>query len=163
MSHAVTVPSPVGQLTVRVEGDAVVSLDWTDVKASSSDHPVLAAAAEQLDAYFAGRLTDFDLPLAPRGTDHQKKVWREMSHIPFGALRTYGDMAAAIGSSARAVGTACGRNPIPIIVPCHRVVAAGGRIGGYSGRGGLDTKRALLALEGGTLRGDLLDGNGAAR
>jgi methylated-DNA-[protein]-cysteine S-methyltransferase len=71
-----------------------------------------------------------------------------MKTIPFGGLRSYGDMATAIGSSARAVGTACGRNPIPIIVPCHRVIATGGSIGGYSGRGGLETKRALLILEG---------------
>ena len=120
----------------------------SDADSRPAATPVQQEAAWQLTAYFAGELHDFDLPLAPDGTEHQKKVWAEMSRIPYGGLATYGDLAKAIGSAARAVGTACGKNPIPIIVPCHRVVATGGGIGGYSGRGGLDTKRALLHLEG---------------
>jgi len=143
-----TVNSPLGCLALRARDDAIIALDWVDKLSPPSNTPVLHEAARQLDAYFAGTLTDFDLPLAPDGTLHQKKVWTAMSNIPFGGLRTYGDLARDIGSAARAVGTACGKNPIPIIVPCHRVIAAGSGIGGYSGRGGLDTKRTLLALEG---------------
>lgn len=144
-----TLASPVGRLAVRTRDDMVVGLDWvadTDVTPVTS--PIQREAARQLDAYFAGTLQNFDLPLAPDGTEHQKKVWAEMSRIPYGGFATYGDLAKAIGSAARAVGTACGKNPIPIIIPCHRVVATGGGIGGYSGRGGLDTKRVLLNLEG---------------
>ena len=163
MNDTVTVASPVGHLTVGARDNAVVALDWTETPVTATDSPLLRAAAEQLDAYFDGRLSAFDLPLAPEGTDHQKRVWKEMCRIPYGDLATYGDLARTIGSSARAVGTACGRNPIPVIVPCHRVVGTGGRIGGYSGRGGLDTKRVLLNLEGAVAQGDLLDGSGAGR
>jgi methylated-DNA-[protein]-cysteine S-methyltransferase len=147
-STTLTVNSPVGCLALRARDGAIIALDWVEEMSPPTDAPVLHEAARQLTAYFDKALTSFDLPLAPDGTLHQKKVWAAMSDIPFGGLRTYGDLARDIGSSARAVGTACGRNPIPIIVPCHRVVAAGSGIGGYSGRGGLDTKRTLLALEG---------------
>jgi methylated-DNA-[protein]-cysteine S-methyltransferase len=88
------------------------------------------------------------LPLAARGTDYQKRVWAMMREIPFGETATYGGMAMALGSGPRAVGMACGRNPIPIIVPCHRVLGAGGKEGGFSGGRGLPTKRQLLAIEG---------------
>lgn len=143
-----TLDSPVGCLALRARDDDIVALDWVDEMTPRPNIPVLNEAARQLDAYFAGTLATFDLPLKPDGTLHQKKVWDDMMTIPYGGLRSYGDMAASIGSSARAVGTACGKNPIPIIVPCHRVIATGGGMGGYSGRGGLDTKRALLILEG---------------
>ena len=143
-----TLDSPVGCLALRARDDDIVALDWVDEMTPRPNIPVLNEAARQLDAYFAGTLTAFDLPLKPDGTLHQKKVWDDMMTIPYGGLRSYGDMAMAIGSSARAVGTACGKNPVPIIVPCHRVIATGGGMGGYSGRGGLETKRALLILEG---------------
>lgn len=143
-----TMDSPVGMLALRARGNAIVALDWVDEAQPRPNTELLNEAARQLDAYFAGQLEAFELPLDPDGTDHQKKVWDDMLTIPYGGLRSYGDMATAIGSSARAVGTACGKNPIPIIVPCHRVIATGGGMGGYSGRGGLDTKRALLILEG---------------
>ena len=143
-----TLDSPVGCLALRARDDDIVALDWVDEMTPRPNIPVLNEAARQLDAYFAGTLTAFDLPLKPDGTLHQKKVWDDMMTIPYGGLHSYGDMATAIGSSARAVGTACGKNPIPIIVPCHRVIATGGGMGGYSGRGGLETKRALLILEG---------------
>ncbi len=139
--------SPVGPLTVTEEDGAVTALDW-GAQANGDTSPLLAKARDQLEAYFAGELSDFDLPVAPAGTVHQRKVWQAMQEIPFGDYQTYGDLSAAIGSSPRAVGTACGRNPIPIIIPCHRVLAAGGGIGGYSGSGGTETKRYLLALEG---------------
>jgi methylated-DNA-[protein]-cysteine S-methyltransferase len=126
--------------------DAVVAIRWADEKAGNGS-PLLAAAARQLDAYFAGKLTDFDLPLRPAGSDFERSVWAAMQDIPFGETRCYGDLAAAIHSAPRAVGGACGRNPIPIVIPCHRVLGKGW-MGGYSGSGGLTTKKALLALEG---------------
>jgi methylated-DNA-[protein]-cysteine S-methyltransferase len=111
----------------------------------------LRLAAGQLADYFAGRAKRFELPLAPGGGAFERAVWTAMCRIPHGKTKTYGELAEAAGApgAARAVGTACGRNPIPIVIPCHRVTAAGGRLGGYSGLGGLETKRFLLALEGG--------------
>ena len=139
--------SPVGPLTVTEQNGALVSLEWND-RANNEASPLLAEARRQLQAYFAGTLATFDLPVAPAGTPHQQKVWRAMQKIAFGEHQSYGELSAAIGSSPRAVGTACGRNPIPIIIPCHRVLAAGDQIGGYSGNGGTTTKRYLLSLEG---------------
>lgn len=139
--------SPVGPLTVTERNGALTELEWRR-EANDESSPLLDEARRQLDAYFAGELTAFDLPVAPAGTPHQQKVWQAMQVIPLGEHQTYGALSAAIGSSPRAVGTACGRNPIPIIIPCHRVLAAGGKIGGYSGSGGTATKRYLLSLEG---------------
>ena len=102
---------------------------------------------DQLNRYFDGEIDDFDLPLDPPGTDFQKKVWSEMLKIPAGQTKSYGEIAKILNSAAQPVGTACGANPIPIIIPCHRILAAGGKMGGYSGLGGLETKTALLRLE----------------
>ena len=144
--------SPVGRLALEADGDTLTSVRWAGADEQpapgSTSSPILKEAAHQLDRYFAGRLRLFDLPLAGRGTPFQKRVWSMMSDIPFGATATYGGMAMALGSGARAVGTACGRNPLPIVVPCHRVLGSGGAIGGFSGGSGLPTKRQLLALEG---------------
>ena len=143
----ITVASPLGPLTVAERDGAIVALDWGT--ASGEDRTaLLLTAAQQLDAYFYCELRAFDLPLAPAGSAFQQAVWREMLAIPRGRTRTYGDLAARVDGVARAVGAACGRNPIPIIIPCHRVLAAGGRMGGYSGRGAAATKRFLLELEG---------------
>ena len=154
MPH-LSLQSPIGALTVFEDDGAIVSLDWGTVPnglAPGGDGTaLLRAAREQLAAYFRRDLETFDLPLAPPGSEFQRAVCRAMSGIPYGALRTYGEIAAAIGSAPRAVGGACGRNPIPVIIPCHRVVGAGGAMTGYSGAGGLETKRALLHLEGVTL------------
>lgn len=142
--------SPVGDLTLTAEGDALVALDWGWAPAEFEfvrETPLLREARRQLDAYFDGDLRDFDLPLAPGGTAHQEKVWKIMAAIPFGTTRTYGEIAAEMESFSRAVANACGRNPLPIILPCHRVVAAGGKLGGYSGDGGVETKKQLLNLE----------------
>ncbi len=109
---------------------------------------MLTEAARQLDRYFARKLERFDLPLAQRGTDFQKRVWAAMRDIPYGETATYGGMAMALGSGPRPVGMACARNPIPIIVPCHRVLGSGGKEGGFSGGKGLPTKRQLLATRG---------------
>ena len=145
------IESPVGRLAVEAGDDCVTGLRWTDADEqdpAATPGPMLKEATRQLDLYFRRKLRRFDLPLAARGTDHQKRVWAMMCEIPFGDTATYGGMAMALGSGPRAVGMACGRNPIPIIVPCHRVLGAGGKEGGFSGGRGLPTKRQLLALEG---------------
>ncbi|HQS15951.1 methylated-DNA--[protein]-cysteine S-methyltransferase [Reyranella sp.] len=144
------VDSPVGRLAVEADHDAVTSVRWSNGGSAgdTSTTPVLEEAVRQLEQYFARKRTRFDLPLAARGTDFQKSVWNMMCEIPFGGTATYGGMAMALGSGPRAVGMACGRNPIPIIVPCHRVLGSGGKEGGFSGGQGLPTKRQLLALEG---------------
>jgi methylated-DNA-[protein]-cysteine S-methyltransferase len=107
----------------------------------------LRAARAQLEAYFAGRLTEFDLPLAPRGTDFQRQVWLALRRIPYGVTTTYGEIARALGNAdaMRAVGAANGRNPLPIVVPCHRVIGADGSLTGFAG--GLSAKRWLLDHE----------------
>lgn len=145
---------PLGPLTVFEDGGAIVALEWgrgSPNAGSGATTALLKEARAQLDAYFDGRLRIFDLPLAPLGTDFQRAVWREMGRIPYGRTRTYGHVAARLGSAPRAVGGACGHNPIAIVQPCHRVVGANGWIGGYSGGAGPETKRALLELEGAPL------------
>ncbi|HEY4169744.1 MAG TPA: methylated-DNA--[protein]-cysteine S-methyltransferase [Reyranella sp.] len=145
------IDSPVGRLALEADGETLTGVRWasagertTNVKLS----PVLKEARRQVEHYFARQLRRFDLPLAARGTDFQKSVWKMMREIPYGETATYGGIAVALASGPRAVGTACGRNPIPIIVPCHRVLGSGGSEGGFSGGQGLPTKRKLLALEG---------------
>ncbi len=144
------IDSPVGRLALEAEGDALCAVRWTNADERSLDtpSPVLKEATSQLRRYFDRRLKRFDLPLLQRGTDFQKRVWAMMRDIPYGETATYGGMAMALGSGPRAVGMACGRNPLPIVVPCHRVLGSGGKEGGFSGGRGLPTKRQLLALEG---------------
>jgi methylated-DNA-[protein]-cysteine S-methyltransferase len=144
--------SPVGEITLSEDDGAIVSLDWGWARDNQST-PLLRKAKAQLDRYFDGKVMDFDLPLNPSGTEFQKKVWRAMAKIPYGRTKTYGDLAKVLNSASRAVGGACGANHIPIIIPCHRVLAANGKLGGYSGDGGLDTKVALLKIEGAMLDG----------
>ena len=136
-------PTPAGKICLRQEGGAIVALDWGEGP-ESSPTPLLRQARAEIDAYFAGERQDFDLPLAPRGTEFQRRVWRELAAIPKGRVLTYRELAARLASSPRAIGGACGANPIPIIIPCHRVLARNG-LGGYSGAGGLATKTWLLA------------------
>ncbi len=148
---SLTVSSPLGPLTLHEEDGVLTALDWdepAEATGTGDETPLLATAAQQLNAYFFCELRAFELPLGPRGTQHQRRVWRHMLDIPYGETRTYGEFARDLRSGPRAVGAACGRNPLPIIVPCHRVAAADGSLGGYSGRGGLATKRFLLELEG---------------
>jgi methylated-DNA-[protein]-cysteine S-methyltransferase len=139
--------SPIGPLTLSEEDGVIVSLDW-GWPPDSEETPLLLKARDQLEEYFDGKRQAFDLPLAPFGTDFQKRVWQALAAIPFGATRSYGALAAELGTSARALGTACGRNPIPVIIPCHRVLAGNGGLGGYSGMDGVETKQSLLRLEG---------------
>ena len=144
---SLSINTPVGHLSLIEDQDVLVAVEWGTV-ANSDDSTLLLETKTQLNAYFDGRLTEFDLPVSPSGTAFQQQVWAEMRKIPYGKLRTYGDLAVAIGGSPRPVGGACGRNPIPIILPCHRVVGNDGEMAGYSGGRGVLTKQQLLRLEG---------------
>lgn len=153
------VPSPIGTLTLRAEGGALIAIDFGAAiqaaagvavgaaAASAPPDPVLVDAAEQLASYFAGDLREFTLPLRPRGTPFELAVWDGLRRIPYGETTSYGELAGSVGrpGAARAVGRANGRNPLPIVVPCHRVIGADGTLTGYAG--GLAVKRALLDLE----------------
>ena len=146
--HRTLIQSPVGQLTLLGTETALTRIlfgdGWRDTEGSV---PVLDQTARELEEYFAGARREFTVPLAPEGTEFQRKVWAALREIPYGATVTYGEIAARIGKpkAAVAVGQANGRNPIPIIIPCHRVVGAGGKLVGYTG--GLHIKEALLAVE----------------
>lgn len=144
------VPSPLGPLTLSVRNGALVAIGWAEsnreAPALGTDDPVLQEARRQLDAYFAGRLDHFTVPLAPAGSDFQRRVWARMNAIPYGHVHRYGDLARDLDTAARAVGQACGRNPIPIVQPCHRVIGGSGN-GGFSAPGGLVTKAWLIAHE----------------
>lgn len=147
--------SPIGKLDIQLNDGCIVAIEIkpnnnkTSASQRASQH-ASSVVQQQLQAYFAGQQTEFDLPLNMSGTHFQKKVWREMLKIPAGETRSYGDIAKRLKSSARAVGNACRANPIPLIVPCHRVVAKAG-LGGFGGetRGRLmSIKRWLLQHEG---------------
>ena len=142
-----TMSSLVGFLTVTEENGAVTSLTFGGDGETPPDTPLLCEAQRQLRAYFGGTLQAFDLPLAPKGTAFQKAVWRELCAIPYGEKRSYRDIAAAVGNpnACRAVGMANHRNPIAILIPCHRVIGKDGALTGYAG--GLAVKQALLELE----------------
>jgi methylated-DNA-[protein]-cysteine S-methyltransferase len=160
-----TISTPIGDLTLFADDDgAITRLDFGGVAASpgASDRAAvdtgaasaahaLDAAADQLREYFAGERSAFDLPLRARGNAFEQLVWAELARIPYGETASYGEIARRIGhpGAARAVGRANGRNPIAIVVPCHRVIGSDGSLTGYAG--GLETKRALLALESGAL------------
>ncbi|WP_137127026.1 methylated-DNA--[protein]-cysteine S-methyltransferase [Roseomonas sp. HF4] len=139
--------TPLGDLTISEEDGAIVALDWGRGRDQDAT-PLLVAARDQLQDYFDGTRTAFDLPLAPHGTAFQQRVWAALRAIRAGQTRSYADIAREVGCrSPRAVGQANGANPIPILIPCHRVVAADGSLGGYSGGEGEATKRYLLDLE----------------
>lgn len=148
--------SPVGPLAIAASDAGVHAIEFhaprhalaRDGRWCEGEHALLDAIARQLDDYFAGARTTFDLPLAPEGTDFQRTVWHALAAIPYGETISYAQLAARIGkpSAVRAVGAANGRNPIPIVLPCHRVIGADGSLTGFGG--GLPTKRFLLALEG---------------
>ncbi len=151
--HRAQVDSPIGPILIAGDDDAITMLGRVGPGIADDDRiPVhrvahIKEAAQQLDAYWAGELRDFDLPLAPTGTPFQQKVWAALRTIPYGATASYGEIARMIGAptASRAVGAANGRNPIAIVVPCHRVIGANGKLTGYAG--GLDMKERLLAHE----------------
>jgi methylated-DNA-[protein]-cysteine S-methyltransferase len=142
--------SPFGFLTLVEEQGRIGALEWGG-RAAGKPSPALADAKRQLAAYFAGKRREFDLPLAPQGSAGERLVWQALIDIPYGKTRSYGELARELGLSPRHVGQACGRNPIPILIPCHRVVAADGALTGFSAPGGIETKRRLLQLEGALL------------
>lgn len=137
--------SPLGALTLSEEAGAIVAVDWGFGR-DQTPTTLLRRARDQMIAYFDGALRQFDLPLAPGGTPFRKRVWQALLEIPYGGTASYGALVARVGGSARAIGGANGANPLPILIPCHRVVGSTG-LGGYSGGDGLSTKRWLLALE----------------
>ncbi len=138
------VDSPIGPLGVALDGPTVVGVRFGASAGVAGSHPAIA----ELTAYFAGALTDFTVPVRMvGGSEFERAVWAEIAKIPYGEMLTYGEIATALGDpgAARAVGTACNHNPVPVIVPCHRVVGAGGKMVGFGG--GIDRKRRLLELE----------------
>jgi methylated-DNA-[protein]-cysteine S-methyltransferase len=150
------IDSPVGELRLVEHDGAISAIEFSPFREGTGQplgerddaHPVLAECARQLGAYFDGTLTDFDLPLAPSGTPFQRRVWDALREVGFGTTATYGQIAHRLGMTnvaSRAVGLANGRNPIPIVIPCHRVIGANGTLTGYAG--GLDRKQLLLSLE----------------
>ncbi|HSR66219.1 MAG TPA: methylated-DNA--[protein]-cysteine S-methyltransferase [Xanthomonadaceae bacterium] len=170
MRHASVVytsmPSPVGVLLLAADAAGLCLVEFPDPRHPvapqagwrEGDDAVLEETRRQLGEYFAGTRRDFELPLAPRGTPFQHDVWRALATIPYGTTISYAELAARIGQPAamRAVGAANGRNPLPIVVPCHRVIGADGSLTGFGG--GLPTKRFLLRLEGVLPREDDLFG-----
>ncbi len=149
--------SPIGDLRLVARDDAITAIEFSPFRTSpvgeplggrADDDPLLRRAVEQLEAYFARDLKEFDLPLAPRGTAFQQQVWAELQLIGYGETASYGEIAHRIGktnAASRAVGLANGSNPIPIVIPCHRVIGANGTLTGYAG--GLERKQTLLGLE----------------
>jgi methylated-DNA-[protein]-cysteine S-methyltransferase len=148
--------SPVGELTLVARDEKLIAVLWEDDRPGrvklektklSFDSPVLNQAAQQLQEYFLGERQVFDLPMAGEGTEFQQKVWRALTKIPYGVTASYGELAKKIGSplAVRAVGAANGRNPLSIVVPCHRVIGANGKLTGFAG--GLAAKSFLLSLE----------------
>jgi methylated-DNA-[protein]-cysteine S-methyltransferase len=147
--------TPIGTLLIAGDAEAVRRIDFPkNGKASTpgedwteSARGPVGQAVKQLREYFAGQRADFDLPLLPEGTEFQRSVWRNLQDIPYGETISYGELAKRVGNpkASRAVGAANGQNPIPIVIPCHRVIGANGKLTGFGG--GLPTKEALLALE----------------
>ena len=142
-------PSPIGPLTLYGTAEALTALDFGDTREEGRDlpSPLLERACLELEEYFRGTRRRFSVPLAPAGTAFQRRIWDALLEIPYGETASYGEIAARIGAprSCRAVGGANHRNPLPIFIPCHRVVGGGGQLTGYAG--GLEIKRALLTLE----------------
>ena len=138
--------SPIGNLTVYEQRGAITNLSW-ERETNKDVSSLLIETEKQLQEYLNGTRTNFDLPKKPYGSEFQLRVWQEIAKIPYGQTISYRDLARKLSSSPRPVGTACGKNPIPIIIPCHRIIAKTGHLTGYSGRGGLDTKKLLLKLE----------------
>lgn len=163
MTTYTTHDSPVGPLLLAADDDGLHVVEFHESRHRvrrgddwrEGDHAVLRRARQQLDEYFAGRRQQFDLPLAPRGTEFQRAVWHALATIPFGETVSYAQLATRVGrpSAMRAVGAANGRNPLPIVLPCHRVIGADGSLTGFGG--GLPTKQFLLELEGAPPRADL--------
>lgn len=146
MTRRICLRTRFGPLTIEERGGLLCALRFREA-APAGDSPLLREAARQVTLYAEGRPQAFDLPLAPAATPFQARLRAAMRAIPFGETRSYADLARTLGSAPRAVGQGCGRNPLPIVVPCHRVVAAAGRLGGFSAGDGPATKQRLLLHE----------------
>ena len=155
--HYKIITSPVGILTLVTDNKSLTQLSWEnpgkvtvqrDPAYEDENHPLLLQAAEELNEYFAGKRQSFSIDVDPEGTEFQKKVWKALLTIPFGKTKTYGEIAALIGNpdAVRAVGGAANKNPVPVIIPCHRVIGADGKLVGFGG--GLERKEYLLEIEG---------------
>lgn len=144
-AYTVTLPSPLGPIWVTEQGGAIIRVAWTGGNPTKAT-PLLLEATAQLNAYFVGERTSFTLPLTPAGSPFHQQVFAAMQAIPHGETRTYGAIAKDLDTFGQPVGQACGSNPIPVIIPCHRVLSAEG-LGGYSGAGGVETKIWLLRHE----------------
>ncbi|MFZ7096955.1 methylated-DNA--[protein]-cysteine S-methyltransferase [Luteimonas dalianensis] len=154
--HYTRIDSPIGPLLLAASDAGMHTIEFQDAKHpvkrgddwEQSAHPLLERARRQLGEYFAGKRRSFNLPLAPQGTPFQRQVWQTLAGIGYGETLSYGQLAARVGrpTASRAVGAANGRNPLPIVLPCHRVIGADGSLTGFGG--GLPTKRFLLRLEG---------------
>ncbi len=142
-----SVHSPLGPLTVTEQDGAITALDWGWSR-EAEETGLLCLARKQIGEYFDGTRSAFNLPLEPSGTPFQRSVWSRLLDIPYGSTESYGALARSIGTAARAIGGACARNPIPILIPCHRVLGSNGAVGGYSGGDGIESKHYLLRLEG---------------
>jgi methylated-DNA-[protein]-cysteine S-methyltransferase len=157
-----TIDTPIGELLLASDGDALaaVHMNGTPGRDWRRDPAAVGEPAEQLQAYFAGELREFDLQLAPHGTPFQREVWSALRDIPYGSTISYAELAVAVGRphAARAVGAANGRNPIAVVIPCHRVIGASGALTGYGG--GLGRKRLLLDLEAGQRSWTLIGADG---
>jgi methylated-DNA-[protein]-cysteine S-methyltransferase len=147
-----TYKSPIGTLTLVSDGKAITHLGFENNKYPAPNYPngrdkIIEQANKELDAYFAGRLKEFKVPVRPVGTPFQTAAWKALTKIPYGVTRSYAEQARAVGrpKAVRAIGAANGRNPIPIIIPCHRVIGADGSLTGFGG--GMETKQFLLELE----------------
>ena len=152
MIATATVPTPYGTLVVHAEEDDVIGIGWVPAGERApravAHTAVLQWAGAWLDDYFGGKFRAIDFPIRAEGTHFQRRVWTAIAAIPRGETATYGDIARHVRSGPRAIGGACGANPICIAIPCHRVLAGGGGLGGYSGGAGVETKRLLLRHEG---------------
>jgi methylated-DNA-[protein]-cysteine S-methyltransferase len=145
---SIQISTPVGPLVLTGTEKGLITADFATLAGEEKRSPLLDEAACQIEHWFAGGRNSFDLPLEIRGTQFQQAVWQELQAIPWGQTRTYGDIAIALGKpgAARAVGSACGANPLILLIPCHRVLARNGKLGGFSS--GLPLKRELLKREG---------------
>ncbi len=152
--YTISLDTPVGTLQLFADDAALCRIVFPacsdhlpEAKSAARGHPLLTTAARQIGEYFAGSRHTFELPLSPQGTSFQKAAWQLMTEIPYGATRTYGELAAALGNAnkARAVGGAANKNPLPLVIPCHRVMGASAKLTGFAG--GLESKQFLLSLE----------------
>ena len=144
--NSLSISSSVGWITLFEKSNKIIALEWGRVKTQTSSHFLIAAKTEIIE-YFNNERKKFSIPLGPAGTKFQESVWTIIAKIPYGQTRTYGEIANQLKSTPRPIGGACGKNPIPILIPCHRVIGANNNLTGFSGAFGVQTKQSLIKLE----------------